>query len=364
MRAITRVAHRRGAFSAARAVAARSCPAPPSPSALPSQARPFSAFSAVHSKQRNFATVTPPNPASDLRSALRTAGVRVARADALIVVAGHGMAFDCGIPKLTNFETSYPNFAALGLTYQDVASPAFFKSDPRRAWAFHASRYERALLAQPHSGYAILYNLATKGRKFQPFVVTTQIEELFQRSGFPADRIVETQGSIHYLSCLNSSCDTVIPSRDAIGKDDGSLGIKVDRKSHLADLKTVPRCLSCGSIMRPNILLPQDEEFNASRMDKQKALFDRFLADLTGSQVVVLEIGAGTINPVLRQMSESVTRELGGFLVRINVDEAEVEEDLGVGIKLGAEAALGLLEDAVELNGTKTVDGIAAEARA
>lgn len=297
-------------------------------------------------------------PPSALRESLLIGALQLSRADAVIINAGAGFALESGIPDLRTsdgFKSAFPAFAEMGLTLQDLATPARFKTDPKLAWGFYGSRYKICLDAKPHKGYSILHHYSTQ-RKFPPMVVTTQIEGLFQRAGFTNEQIVEVHGSINHLQCLNPGCDEpVIRAADTVGRENGNLGVKVDRKTHTADLKTVPRCAKCGTLMRPNILMIGDSEFNKSRVDRQQAGFERYLQKLTAAadpdplRLVVIEVGAGTTNPLLRNMSESLVRSSGGsgFLIRINPGDREhrVPNDVaGVGLQLKGEQAMELLD--------------------
>ncbi|KAI9021235.1 DHS-like NAD/FAD-binding domain-containing protein [Hyaloraphidium curvatum] len=301
-------------------------------------------------------------PSRPLRDALHAAAVQIARSDVIIVTAGAGFAFESGVADLRTpegFAAAFPAFAALGLTLYDVASLSKFRSNPRMAWAFYATRYDRALEAQPHEGYHVLLNYANT-RRFPPFVYTTQIEGLFRRAGLPAENILEIHGSINHLACLDKNCTSgVTRVSDSVGREDGRLGVKVDRETMLADVKTIPRCTSCGSIMRPNILMLGDSEFKTARVDVQKDRFDAHLRELTAvmenepPRIVVIEVGAGLTNPVLRNVSESLVRSAhgAGFLIRINPGEAEckVPRDVeGVGLRLRGARAMVLLDKQIK----------------
>lgn len=64
-------------------------------------------------------------------------------ADALLVSAGAGMGVDSGLPDFRGtqgFWRSYPALAKLGLSFEEMANPAWFQENPHLAWAFYGHR--------------------------------------------------------------------------------------------------------------------------------------------------------------------------------------------------------------------------------
>src|SRR5690606_14890897 len=94
---------------------------------------------------------------------------------------------------------------------------------------------------------------------------------------------VECHGSIHYLQCLDAcAMDTWLAD---------SFVPEVDPPNCLL-LNEPPRCLHCGGLARPNILMFGDVEWIEARSDRvQTRLFDWLAAD---AKPLIIEIGAGT----------------------------------------------------------------------
>jgi hypothetical protein len=67
--------------------------------------------------------------------------------------------------------------------------------------------------------------------------------------------------------------------------------------------------------------------------------FRRWLQEIEGKRLVVVECGAGTAVPTVRQLCEHVARLHRGRLVRVNVREPQVPPG-EVGLAGGALAAL------------------------
>src|SRR3954467_7556885 len=94
--------------------------------------------------------------------------------DALLITAGAGMGVDSGLPDFRGtqgFWRAYPTFEKLGLQFEEIANPRWFRSDPHLAWGFYGHRrnlYQRAI---PHPGFAHLLDWATHKGGF--FVFTS-----------------------------------------------------------------------------------------------------------------------------------------------------------------------------------------------
>jgi NAD-dependent SIR2 family protein deacetylase len=64
-------------------------------------------------------------------------------ADALVIAAGAGMGVDSGLPDFrggAGFWQAYPPFAKLGLRFEQLAYPRWFRDDPALAWGFYGHR--------------------------------------------------------------------------------------------------------------------------------------------------------------------------------------------------------------------------------
>ena len=84
-----------------------------------------------------------------------------------------------------------------------------------------------------------------------------------------------------------------------------------------------------------------DWHWDGTRSTGQEAALQAWidgLPDLHG-HVVVIECGAGTAIPTVRQFSEQIANGFGGLLVRINVRESDVSNG-HVGLPMGAKEAL------------------------
>src|SRR5262245_199088 len=77
------------------------------------------------------------------RDAIVRAAGEIADADALLVTAGAGMGVDSGLPDFRSaggFWRTYPRLGQLGISFEQMAQPSWFRDDPAMAWAFYGHR--------------------------------------------------------------------------------------------------------------------------------------------------------------------------------------------------------------------------------
>lgn len=268
---------------------------------------------------------------------LRRAAEAIAGADALIFGAGAGMGVDSGLPDFRGdqgFWKAYPPYARLGLGFASLANPAWFRDDPGLAWGFYGQRLHLYRSTVPHEGFKILGNWASKSRE-GAYVITSNVDGQFQRAGFPEGRVVEIHGAIDYLQCTRE-CGSGIFSADPFD-------VRVDPETLYAE-PPLPDCKKCGALARPNILMFGDIDFDGTRGEVQRALFQCWLNRLgTASRVAVIECGAGTAIPSVRLRCEDLARRFGGTLIRINPREPEVPPGQ-IGLPCGALEGLQAIE--------------------
>jgi NAD-dependent SIR2 family protein deacetylase len=245
------------------------------------------------------------------------ARIALAEADALLITAGAGMGVDSGLPDFRGnegFWRHYPPFAKLGLSFESVANAQWFAEDPPLAWGFYGHRLNLYRNTYPHYGFELLLEAANR-MPAGYFVVTSNVDGQFQKAGFDSSRIHEIHGSIHSLQCT-TPCHQALWPADGLHVDVSSMDLRAT--SHL------PVCPRCHEICRPNILMFGDWAWLSHRAYEQKSKFESWLDSMHGKRLVVIECGAGTAIPSIRDLSCHVTNRTGGTLIRINPRDFDV----------------------------------------
>ena len=277
----------------------------------------------------------------------------IATADALVIAAGAGIGVDSGLPDFrgnTGFWNAYPALAKAQINFTDIANPRAFSQQPELAWGFYGHRLDLYRKTVPHAGFGILKRWADSKKSF--WIFTSNVDGQFQKAGFSPDQIHECHGSIHYLQCVDECVSGVWSANEFVPDVD-------EEQCRL--LNSPPPCLCCGQIARPNILMFGDWNWQHEREHEQRQREAKWLEKVIHNlwNVVVIELGAGTVIPSVRHFSEQASKKYGARIIRINPREFEVLGKSDVGIPMGSlealvgiEAALGEIPDEMDLDFT------------
>ncbi len=234
-------------------------------------------------------------------------------AEAILVTAGAGIGVDSGLPDFRGnkgFWKAYPPIAKLGISFIEMANPRWFESKPNLAWAFYGHRLNLYRRTTPHRGFFQLLKMAEQ-KPAGYFVFTSNVDGQFQNAGYREDRIEECHGSIHHLQCTAVCNDTIW--------DGIEVKVVVDEENFEAQ-EPLPRCIRCGGLARPNILMFGDWNWISSRTDAQSQRFNKWLQGLSKEKMrlLIVEIGAGEAVPTVRMKSEHLAQIHNNTLIRIN----------------------------------------------
>ena len=271
---------------------------------------------------------------------LEQAARAVATADALLIGAGAGLGVDSGLPDFRGdqgFWKAYPPYAKLGLNFVALANPRWFQTDPELAWGFYGHRLNLYQATEPHAGFQILKRWAAR-MSHGHFVYTSNVDGHFQKAGFNEDRIVEVHGTLRWMQCMQRSCGYL-----AAVSDDQPPPVTVD-ETIMRAVPPLPACPACGGLARPNVLMFNDSGWDESRSWQQEVRFNAWLGTLRHRRLVVIECGAGTAIPSVRQLCEHVGGQFGGTLIRLNVREPQVPPG-HIGLAVAALAGLQAIDE-------------------
>lgn len=249
------------------------------------------------------------------KESLDQAADAIRNADALVITAGAGMGVDSGLPDFRGnqgFWKAYPMYARLGLSFIQAANPEHFEGDPHFGWGFYGHRTNLYRQTVPHVGFHLL-RAWIENFALDHFVVTSNVDGQFQKAGFAEDRVLEVHGSIHYLQCS-------VPCGRAIWQN--RFNFSIDESTMRA--AKIPECSACGRVARPNILMFGDYGWLHQRTADQEERFDQFLQENRQKALVVIEMGAGSAIPTIRNLSEQLGRTPHTQVLRINPREAQI----------------------------------------
>lgn len=246
------------------------------------------------------------------------AAQRIRNAEALVITTGAGMGVDSGLPDFRGnqgFWNAYPMYERLGLSFIQAANPEHFEQDPHFGWGFYGHRTNLYRNTIPHAGFHLIkawgeqFNLPT-------FIATSNVDGQFQQAGFTEDQILEVHGSIHHLQCTTPCSRDIWLNQETFDIDETTM-----RST------SVPLCPKCRRVARPNILMFGDYAWLHQRSATQEEGFDQFLRQYQEKPLVVIEIGAGTTIPTIRNLSERLGQRPDTSVFRINPREPQIRGD-------------------------------------
>jgi NAD-dependent deacetylase len=134
--------------------------------------------------------------APDLETAIDRLQRLIADAQAIAPFTGAGISTECGIPD-------FRSLGGLWTKNQPIPYDAFISSKAMRneAWRRRFAMEENFSAAKPGRGHRALASLYRAGKI--PAVITQNIDNLHQASGFPAECVIELHGNTTYAVCLS-----------------------------------------------------------------------------------------------------------------------------------------------------------------
>jgi len=133
--------------------------------------------------------------AEDLQSGVERLGDMIARAKTIVPFTGAGISTECGIPD-------FRSPGGIWTRNRQIQFDEFVASQSARdeSWRRRFAMEEVFAAAKPGRGHRALASLHRAGKI--PAVITQNIDNLHQVSGFAADRVIELHGNTTYARCI------------------------------------------------------------------------------------------------------------------------------------------------------------------
>jgi NAD-dependent deacetylase len=133
--------------------------------------------------------------ALDLRSGVEQLGDMIAEAATIVPFTGAGISTECGIPD-------FRSPGGLWTRNRPIPFDEFVASSDARdeAWRRRFAMEPTFAAARPGRGHRALASLYKAGKI--PAIVTQNIDNLHQMSGFAAEHVVELHGNTTYARCI------------------------------------------------------------------------------------------------------------------------------------------------------------------
>ena len=152
----------------------------------------------------------------------------IAGASSIVGFTGAGISTESGVPDFRS-----PN--GVWARNRTVDFHEFVSSEAGRVeyWRQKAEAWPAMREAKPNAGHHAFVELHRQGRLLA--LVTQNIERLHQRSGLPAETVLELHGTTTEAECLTCG--------DRITSDEACRRIEAGERA--------PRCRACGGLLKP-----------------------------------------------------------------------------------------------------------------
>ena len=212
-------------------------------------------------------------------------------ADAIVLGAGAGLSTAAGLTYSgERFERYFADFIEK-YGFRDMYSAGFFPFPTlEEQWAYWSRHiwYNR-YVKPPKDTYGKLLRLLD-GKDF--FVITTNVDHQFQKSGFPKERLFYTQGDYGLWQCSVPCHDKTYDNYDVVKRMIG------EQRDMRVPSELVPHCPVCGKPMSTNLradgTFVEDEGWHAAA-----GRYRGFLEAHQDGKVLYLELGVGANTPVI-----------------------------------------------------------------
>lgn len=208
----------------------------------------------------------PAGPALASSAAIEDAAVLVRKAERAVVLTGAGISTPSGIPDFRSEGT--------GLWSRDepleVASLTTFRMAPERFFHWFQPLASRIFDARPNAAHLALAAFERAGHL--QTIITQNIDALHQKAG--SQNVIEMHGTLQTLSCTNC-----FRQFDA-----------VPFLQPYIETGTLPQCLSCNGILKPDVILFGEQLPQAAWYEAQRAARQCDLMIVAGSSLEVLPV--------------------------------------------------------------------------
>lgn len=267
-----------------------------------------------------------------LEQRVKTVRELLEEAEYVVIGAGSGLSSAAGLDFGGERFEKYMGEFGSRYGYHDMYSGDFYNYQTREEfWAFEAktilvNRYEVPGLKLYHKLFDLI-------KDKNHFVITTNVESQFAKSGFDSNRIFATQGDYSKLQCGGACHDTLYDNEKLVKE------MVAKTRDCAIPTELIPKCPICHREMKVN--LRSDGYFVENKSWHEAcSRYESFISSINKAPVVYLEFGVGYNTPgIIRYPFERFTyANPNAHLIRFNRDYPE-------GITENKDKTIGFTED-------------------
>lgn len=245
-------------------------------------------------------------------------------AEYVLIGAGAGLSAAAGVDygDTATFERLFKPLMKRGFRRQ-YELIGFEKWSPEEKWAYWATHVNHVRFDfPPNSMYQALLDIV-KDKNY--FVITTNVDAMFEKAGFDTERLYTPQGDYALMQCVKACTDQTWSSKPIIDR----ILPHIDRDTlTITDVDVVPTCPNCGGQVFLNVRLSR--YFVEKPYAEQAKKFNDWISQTSGKSVHLMEFGVGYNTPsIIRYPFENLTHSNPLVrLLRVNPDAPEVPAEI------------------------------------
>lgn len=211
------------------------------------------------------------------------------QAETILIGAGSGLSASAGFTYSgERFQEHFGDFAErYGI--RDMYSGGFYPfSSLEEYWAWWSRQiYLNRYVDAPRPVYQELLNLV---KEKDYFVLTTNVDHCFQKTGFDKNRLFYTQGDYGLWQCSEPCHQETYDNRETV------LKMVKEQKDMRIPAELIPRCPKCGKPMTMNLRC--DDTFVEDEGWYQASeRYSEFLRRHQNTRMLLLDLGTGMNTP-------------------------------------------------------------------
>lgn len=214
---------------------------------------------------------------------------KIEECDAIVIGAGSGLSTSAGFTYSGDRFNKYFSDFKDKYGFEDMYTGGFYPySSLEEFWAYWSRNiYINRYMDAPKDTYANLLKLV-KDKDY--FVLTTNVDHMFQKAGFDKKRLLYTQGDYGLFQCSEPCHNKTYDNKEIIKK-------MYDLQSNMKiPSGLIPRCPKCGKPMTTNLRC-DDSFVQDDGWYKAMERYNNFINSRKNMNIVYLELGVGYNTP-------------------------------------------------------------------
>lgn len=232
----------------------------------------------------------------------------IKKSDVIVIGAGAGLSTSAGFTYSgEKFQKYFSDFFA-NYQFTDMYSGGFYPYDTLEEYWAYWSRYIfiNRYMNAPNPVYELLHELV---KEKDYFILTTNVDHMFQKSGFDKSRLFYIQGDYGLWQCIDGCEQKTYDNEEQVRKMVLAQGYKITSSGDLElplgvttkmkiPSELIPYCPECRKPLTMNLRC-DDTFVQDSGWDMAAKRYTGFLNQHKRDPVLYLELGVGANTPVI-----------------------------------------------------------------